>query len=281
MPFHPSHSLARSDPYQLCWPETPWLHDSPYRTGSLHTQIFNMKSLIVLIAYAAHGLASPLDARGNFGKSRGSGSNRGNNDNNNLFAGIDKEAFKEAHQRDDTATRALSDIQIQNSNGDCLFVDPSSGDFRANLTPVQTAACGSTPGQGWDIITSGQHNDRDDGFVLIVSTLTQACLNADPRRDPGDQINLFSCGGRADGGGEVTDSQLWAADGPLENMRFSPRNGRGFCLTGEGENVDITNCEVQAAEQRFVLAGDSGQEESSSSRDCFRDRRGRVRCRSG
>lgn len=232
-----------------------------------------MFSIIVLITFAAHTLALSFDPRGNSGKSKGSSSG-------NLFSGIDKDAFKEAQQRDDTATRALSNVQIQNSDGDCLFVDPSSGDFRANLTPVQSASCGSTAGQGWDIITSGQHNDRDDGSVLIVSTLTQACLNADPRRDAGEQINLFSCGGRADGGGEVTDSQLWATDGPLENMRLSPRNGQGFCLTGEGENVDITGCQESAEEQRFVLGEDAGEEASSPRKKCSRDSRGRSRCRS-
>lgn len=36
--------------------------------------------------------------------------------------------------------------------------------------------------------------------MLIVSTLTQACFNFDPRRKAGDQLVLFSCGGRADGG---------------------------------------------------------------------------------
>jgi hypothetical protein len=36
--------------------------------------------------------------------------------------------------------------------------------------------------------------------MLVVSTLTQACMNFDPRRATGNQVNLFSCGGRADGG---------------------------------------------------------------------------------
>ena len=59
---------------------------------------------------------------------------------------------------------------IQTSNGQCLFVDKLSGDFRANLTPVQVAACDDTDGQKWDIITGGQHNDQA-GTILIVSTL--------------------------------------------------------------------------------------------------------------
>jgi hypothetical protein len=51
-----------------------------------------------------------------------------------------------------------------------------------SLTSCRVAACGSTQGQGWDIITKGVHNDQD-GKILIVNTGTQACLNADPRRD--------------------------------------------------------------------------------------------------
>lgn len=58
----------------------------------------------------------------------------------------------------------------QTSNGQCLFVDKLSGDFRANLTPVQVAACDDSDGQKWDIITSGEHNDQA-GTMLVVSTL--------------------------------------------------------------------------------------------------------------
>ncbi len=49
------------------------------------------------------------------------------------------------------------------------------------------------------MITSGKHNNVA-GTMLIVSTLTQACGNFDPRRAAGNQVLLFSCGGRADGG---------------------------------------------------------------------------------
>ena len=87
----------------------------------------------------------------------------------------------------------------QTSDGRCLFVDKLSGDFRENLTPIQVAACGSTDGQGWDIITSGKHNNVANS-MLVVSTLTEACFNFDPRRAAGNQVLLFSCGGRADGG---------------------------------------------------------------------------------
>jgi hypothetical protein len=59
---------------------------------------------------------------------------------------------------------------FQTSNGQCLFVDELSGDFRANLTPIQQAACNGSQGQLWDVITSGKHNNVP-GFALIVNTL--------------------------------------------------------------------------------------------------------------
>lgn len=59
---------------------------------------------------------------------------------------------------------------VQTSDGQCLFVDKLSGDFRANLTPVQVVACDDSDGQKWDIITSGQHNNQA-GTILVVSTL--------------------------------------------------------------------------------------------------------------
>lgn len=131
-------------------------------------------------------------------------------------ASLDESAVAEAQQRDDTATRASSNVNIkvcpafpsnliskltarrQTSDGKCLSVDKLSGDFRANLTPIQVAQCGSADGQGWDIITAGKHIATPQS-MLIVSTTTGACLNFDPRRAAGDQVLLFSCGGRADG----------------------------------------------------------------------------------
>lgn len=40
---------------------------------------------------------------------------------------LNPDATSEAHQRDDTATRAFSDVQIKTADGRCLFVDPLSG----------------------------------------------------------------------------------------------------------------------------------------------------------
>lgn len=167
-------------------------------------------------------------------------------------AELNEEATAEAHQRDATATRAFSDVQIRTSDGRCLFVDPLSGDFRANLTPVQIADCGSTDGQGWDVITAGEHNDQA-GQMLIVSTLTQACLNFDPRRADGNQVNLFSCGGRADGGGRVTNSQLYAFAGGAGPLSLKPSNCDNSCLTATGNTLDVADCTNGANDQTFSI----------------------------
>lgn len=102
---------------------------------------------------------------------------------------LDEADIAEAQQRDNTATRAFTRTAIkvcprtgihwqetnevlQTSDEQCLFVDPTSGDFRENLTPVQIKPCDGSAGQKWDIITAGKHNDRP-GFALIVSSLVR------------------------------------------------------------------------------------------------------------
>lgn len=93
---------------------------------------------------------------------------------------LNEAATEEAHKRDDTATRAFSNTQIKTSSGKCLFVDKLSGDFRANLTPIQVADCGATDGQGWDIITKGVHNNVANS-ALVVSTLVCLATSTNPR----------------------------------------------------------------------------------------------------
>ncbi|KAI2602565.1 hypothetical protein GGR54DRAFT_644908 [Hypoxylon sp. NC1633] len=169
---------------------------------------------------------------------------------------LNQAAFEEAQQPDNTATKAFSGTQIGTSDGRCLFVDELSGDFRANLTPIQVADCDSTDGQGWDVITAGKHIDAANSMI-IVSTLTNACFNFDPRRAAGNQVLLFSCGGRADGGGAVTDSQLFAFDGSSGPLTFSPENDPQSCFTVKGNVVDVAACDSGNADQLFTF-GASG-----------------------
>ncbi|KAF6831952.1 hypothetical protein CPLU01_06469 [Colletotrichum plurivorum] len=170
---------------------------------------------------------------------------------------LNEEAFKEAQQRDATATRAFSDVQIKTADGRCLFVDELSGDFRANLTPIQVAQCGTKAGEGWDVITAGEHNDQP-GSMLVVSTLTQACFNFDPRRQAGNQVLLFSCGGRADGEGKVVNSQLFAFGGGAGPLSFQPENAEGKCLAVKGAALDIADCSAGDASQSFTFGGSGG-----------------------
>ncbi len=105
---------------------------------------------------------------------------------------LDQTAFEQAQRRDNTATRAFSSIEIKvyhplwtlffchpltwrsavlkTSSGECLFVNPLSGDARANGNPVEIGTCDGSTGQLWDIITSGVH-DNVPGTMLIVNTL--------------------------------------------------------------------------------------------------------------
>jgi hypothetical protein len=79
-------------------------------------------------------------------------------------------AAAESQQRDDTATRAFSGVEIRAPNGQCLSVDPTAGDFRQNLIPIGLVDCGGTPNEKWDVITAGKHNNAKDS-ALIVSSL--------------------------------------------------------------------------------------------------------------
>jgi hypothetical protein len=153
---------------------------------------------------------------------------------------LNPSAAAEANPRDTTATRALSGVSVKTSDGKCLTIDQFAGDFRENLIPVQVAACDGSAGQKFDVITKGIHNDQA-GQALIVSTLTQGCMNFDPRRAAGDQLILFSCGGRADGDGKVTDSQLFAFDAAkTANVPLVPKNGNGnTVLTVKGAVIDV------------------------------------------
>lgn len=248
-------------------------------------------------------------------------------------ASLNQAAFEEAHRRDDNATRTFSNARInvyitrprtitldphsgaskhnlavpsvntlQTSTGKCLFVDELSGDFRANLNPIQVAPCDGSAGQQWDMVTRGKHNNQP-GAVLIVNTLvchffpslspsphppshpltakqhpradatvcvpqTQACMNFDPRRAAGSQAIIFSCGGRADGSGLVTDSQLFAFNGSAGPLSLSPLNARGTCLGVTDRGVlDQAACRKGDASQLFTFGGGAGPATTSAGGD--------------
>ncbi|KAL9017254.1 MAG: hypothetical protein Q9185_005419 [Variospora sp. 1 TL-2023] len=161
---------------------------------------------------------------------------------------LNPEAAAEANPRDATATRAFSATTIKTNDGRCLSVDPAAGDFRQNLIPVQVQACSGGEGEKWDIITEGEHIEQD-GAMLV----TQGCLNFDPRRAAGDQVILFSCGGRADGGGKVTDSQEYAFDQGSASQQLSPLSEDGVCLVADGVKLASAACSDGAEGQLFSI----------------------------
>jgi len=166
---------------------------------------------------------------------------------------LDPAAVAQAQVRDDTATRAFSAAQIQ-SNGQCLTVNANSGDFRENLIPITIQDCDGSAGQQWDVITAGVHNNVP-GTALFVSTLTQGCLNFDPRRAAGNQVLLFSCGGRADGGGSVTNSQLFTFANNSTTIPLVTTSQANTCLFSNNGFLDDTSCDTSnpTADELFTI----------------------------
>jgi hypothetical protein len=160
-------------------------------------------------------------------------------------------AAAEANRRDDAATRAFSNVSLKSADGRCLFINPTKGDFRQNLIPIDVKACDGSPNEKFDIITAGKHNNAK-GAALVVSALTQGCVNFDSRRAAGDTTILFSCGGRADGESQTTDSQLFTFTGG-RTITLAPQNSKGaICLVPKGDLLDSTNCTGDAS-QTFTI----------------------------
>jgi hypothetical protein len=88
---------------------------------------------------------------------------------------LDPSAAAEANPVDGTAVKAFSSVALKDASGNCLFVDPTAGDFRENLIPITSKACDGSQNQAWDIITSGKHNNVANS-ALIVSSLVSLFL---------------------------------------------------------------------------------------------------------
>jgi len=72
-------------------------------------------------------------------------------------------------------------------------------------------------------------------------------LNIDTRRAAGDQVLLFSCGGRAGGEGEVANSQLFSfADGET-SLALASDAGK-TCVISNGGKLDQTTCSGDASQ---------------------------------
>jgi len=84
-------------------------------------------------------------------------------------------AAAESHQFDATATRAFTKVSLKAANGQCLFIDPTAGDFRENLIPISMKDCDGSLNEKFDFITAGKHNNAK-GATLIVSSLVSLHL---------------------------------------------------------------------------------------------------------
>ncbi|KAI4256207.1 MAG: hypothetical protein L6R42_006349 [Xanthoria sp. 1 TBL-2021] len=174
------------------------------------------------------------------------------NGNGCLNPNIDAKAAAEAHQRDETAIPDRSAFPIKTVDGRCLSILPECGDFRHNLIPLQVESCNSTNDkQKFEIITKGKHITQEGG-MLLVSSLTLGCLNFDPRRPAGKQVNIFSCGGRADGDGKETDSQIFSFTDGQKLLPLTLKNNPETCLVVEnGNKLGSAGC--SGAAQSFTL----------------------------
>jgi len=89
------------------------------------------------------------------------------------------------------------------------------------------------------------------GQTLVVSSLTNGCLNIDTRRAAGDQVLLFSCGGRADGEGGVTNSQLFTFPGGETSLALASDAGK-TCVVNNAGKLDQNACSGDA-NQLFTI----------------------------
>ncbi|KAJ7022468.1 hypothetical protein C8F04DRAFT_1012428 [Mycena alexandri] len=155
-------------------------------------------------------------------------------------------AVAKSQVKDLTATRAATGVQIQDSTGQCLSIDPTAGNFRENLIPVAVKDCDGSEGQKFDFVTKGAHIDQANS-ALIVSSLTQGCLDFDARRAPNIQVHIFSCGGRADGAGKESSSQFFpfVAANLTAPYALSPENtNNAVCFVNSNGALAPQDCDA-------------------------------------
>ncbi|KAK7752549.1 hypothetical protein SLS62_005517 [Diatrype stigma] len=162
-------------------------------------------------------------------------------------------AAAESHERDDTAARAFTAVGIQASDGRCLFIDPTAGDFRQNLIPISLVRCGGTPNEKFDVITTGKHNNAPNS-ALLVSSLMNGCISFDGRRKAGDTVTIFSCGGRADGSGETNNGQLFPYISGTA-LTLAPSNeGNATCVFPGEERLTSGPCTEEDSQVFTILS---------------------------
>ena len=95
--------------------------------------------------------------------------------------------------------------------------------------------CSGVPNEKFDLITAGKHNNAK-GSAILVSSLTNGCVSPDTRRQPGDTVTIFSCGGRADGVSGTNSGQTFPFNATQTTLEFAPNsdNGKICVIPGNG-----------------------------------------------
>jgi len=85
-------------------------------------------------------------------------------------------------------------------------------------------------------------------LIYLFSLQTNACLNFDDRRAAGNQVLLFSCGGRADGTGTTNDSQLFPFEDGQRTLALPPQNAKGaVCFAPVNSLLERSPCSGAAS----------------------------------
>jgi hypothetical protein len=75
------------------------------------------------------------------------------------------------------------------------------------------------------------------------------CVNLDLRRAVGDQVIMFSCGGRADGDSTTTSSQLFPFTAGTTSMALAPVSEAGAtCLVSLNGLLSQADCTGDASQ---------------------------------
>ncbi|KAL8992131.1 MAG: hypothetical protein Q9169_007345 [Polycauliona sp. 2 TL-2023] len=168
---------------------------------------------------------------------------------------INAEAAAEAHQIDETAQSRPTSIKTADGKN-CLTILPKCGDFRHNLIPLQAQTCdGTNENQKFEIVTKSKHISEDGG-MLLVSSSTNGCLDFNAGRK-GKEVTMFSCGGRAGGEGEESNSQIFSFAGsqagiPLTLKKSSEESSETCLAVEDGGKLGFATC-GGGGEQSFTL----------------------------
>jgi hypothetical protein len=80
-------------------------------------------------------------------------------------------------------------------------------------------------------------------------------MNFDDHRAAGDQVIMFSCGGRGDGSGGFRAAQLFPFNATTKTL--APKDPGNVCFVSGGARLVNANCDG-SADQTFTFGSSSG-----------------------